>query len=290
VLWQQLEISFSAGDLAKVEALLTLAGAEAFSLHEASGTEILEPSPGTMPLWPEIELHALFPSVATATAASGAVNNAIRLDRPARIKPISDTAWRSAGAQQTPTQAIGKRLMLTSPQADVSEEGRVKVMLNRGLAFGTGDHPTTFLCLEWLEENFVAGKTFLDFGCGCGVLAIAALRLGASAAWAVDIDRQALQATRENALQNDVLENLWIGLPDELPSIETDVLIANILAQPLQELAAELADRISPGGNIVLSGILSKQSDAVKAAYESQFNSFTTRQRDGWVRLSADRI
>jgi len=290
MLWQQLEISFGAGDLATVEALLTLAGAEALPLHQASGAEILEPSPGTMPLWPEIELHALFPSIATATAASGAVNNAIHPNTPALIIPISDKDWRNAGAQQPRNQPIGKRLMLTSPQANLNTEGRVTVMLNRGLAFGTGDHPTTALCLEWLDENFVAGKTFLDFGCGCGVLAIAALRLGASAAWAVDIDRQALQATRENAMHNEVLENLWIGLPEALPAIKTDVLIANILAQPLQELAPEFADRISPGGSIVLSGILTKQSDAVKAAYESQFSVFATRQRDGWIRLSANRI
>jgi ribosomal protein L11 methyltransferase len=165
----------------------------------------------------------------------------------------------------------------------------VAVKLNLGLAFGTGDHPTTALCLEWLDANLEPGTRLLDYGCGSGILAIAALRLGAATASAVDIDPQALLATRENADLNNVASQLWIGLPDDLPETEADVLVANILAGPLQDLAARFHELVSPGGRIVLSGILAGQSRAVQEAYAGHFGPFDEQQCDGWIRLSATR-
>ena len=146
-----------------------------------------------------------------------------------------------------------------------------------------------FWNFEWLDGYLAPGARVLDYGCGSGVLAIAALCLGASSAWAVDIDPQALSATRENAELNRVPTRLWVGTPDKLPATEVDVVVANILAQPLCDLAGLLRDLVTRGGHIVLSGILTHQSEAVKQVYAGNFGPFEERQRDGWACLAAPR-
>jgi ribosomal protein L11 methyltransferase len=158
-----------------------------------------------------------------------------------------------------------------------------------GLAFGTGEHPTTALCLEWLDANVAPRSTLVDYGCGSGVLALTALALGARYAWAIDNDEQALAATRANATLNGLTQRLFVGAPHELPGVAADVLVANILARPLVELEPELAARVAPGGRIVLSGILVAQAARVTAAYDDAFTSFEQEAREGWVRLSATR-
>ncbi len=158
-----------------------------------------------------------------------------------------------------------------------------------GFAFGTGEHPTTALCLEWLEANF-RGGTLIDYGCGSGVLALTALALGGRYASAVDTDPQALAATLANALLNRQMERLFVGPPTELPQVGVDVLVANILAGPLVELAPALAARVNHGGRIVLSGVLASQADRVTAAYEPHFAAFDYLERDGWMRIVATRI
>jgi ribosomal protein L11 methyltransferase len=158
-----------------------------------------------------------------------------------------------------------------------------------GLAFRTGAHPTTALCLDWLERENLRGATMLDYGCGSGVLALAALALGAARALAVDNDEQALIATRANAELNGVTERLFVGAPEELPSATVDVLAANILAGPLVDLAPTFAGLLRPRGRLVLAGILERQAARVEAAYAPYFGTLETAARDGWVRISAGR-
>jgi len=284
--WQLLELSLSADDLPRVETLLRLAGAQAISLNDAAGEEILEPAPGTTPLWPAVHVRALFHEGSSADATRRALESVFQSSGPIRVRQLDDDEWKGTWAQRPTTQLIGEGLVLLAAQEEWTDPSRAAVKLNLGLAFGTGDHPTTALCLEWLDANLEPGTRLLDYGCGSGILAIAALRLGAATASAVDIDPQ---ATRENADLNNVASQLWIGLPDDLPETEVDVLVANILAGPLQDLAARFRELVSPGGRIVLSGILAGQSRAVQEAYAGHFGPFDEQQRDGWVRLSATR-
>jgi ribosomal protein L11 methyltransferase len=158
-----------------------------------------------------------------------------------------------------------------------------------GLAFGTGEHATTALCLEWLERHVASGMTVLDYGCGSGILALAALALGARFAYAVDTDPQALTATRANAALNGAAERLFVDAPEKLPAVVVDMLVANILAGPLIELAPTFAERVVPGGMVVLSGILESQAARVAAAYAPHLENVDQAAREGWVRLAGRR-
>jgi ribosomal protein L11 methyltransferase len=163
------------------------------------------------------------------------------------------------------------------------------VKLHMGLAFGTGEHQTTALCLDWVDANVARGATVLDYGCGSGVLAIAALALGARHAWAIDNDPQAIAATHDNARLNGCTERLFVGAPGDLPSITVDVVLANILAAPLIALAGTFARNLAPGGSVVLSGLLERQIAQVTAAYEPYFERLAHSVRDGWVRIDGVR-
>jgi ribosomal protein L11 methyltransferase len=191
--------------------------------------------------------------------------------------------------QTVEARSIGRRLWLTPANDDAGPADRTHVRLNMGLAFGTGAHPTTALCLEWLDAHLVSGATVLDYGCGSGVLAIAALALGASRAWAIDNDPQALLATRANAALNGVSERVFVGAPESLPNLTVDVLVANILATPLIELAPMLTARLGSKGALVLSGVLEHQAPQVVAAFAPQFGAFEIDTLQGWARLAARR-
>lgn len=175
----------------------------------------------------------------------------------------------------------------TAPLAD--DESRVTLLLDPGLAFGTGTHPTTALCLEWLDAADLAGKRVLDYGCGSGILAIAALKLGAIEAVAVDIDEQALIATRENAARNDVESRLRIAGVDQIGEFAPDIVLANILAEPLLELAPRFAEMLAPGGRIVLSGVLVSQAADIARRYAPWFDIAPAALRDEWARLDGVR-
>jgi ribosomal protein L11 methyltransferase len=272
----------------RAEALLELAGAAALSFDDGGDDPVLEPAPGATPLWPTVVVRALFRADTDLAPLEPLLADSCGVTSFA-IEPLAPEQWQAA-ARRAPTQRrIGTRLWLSDANAPPTQDATASVRLHMGLAFGTGEHPTTALCLEWLEARLDHGARVLDYGCGCGVLAIAALALGASAAWAVDHDAQALTATADNALLNGVAGRLWIGLPAALPTVTVDVVVANILARPLVELAPALSACTAPGGAVVLAGVLDTQRADVVRAYERSFDELEFAEREGWVRIAGRR-
>jgi ribosomal protein L11 methyltransferase len=285
---QQLTLRVSAADVPTAEALLELAGAETISLHDAADDPVLEPEPSTAPLWPNVTLKALFADDADL-APLHALLAATCAAESLAVTTLEDSAWQPGLHQTVKARPIGRRIWLTPADQDLVPPSRIPVRIRMGLAFGTGEHPTTALCLEWIERHADSGMTFLDYGCGSGILAITALALGATHAYAVDNDSQALLATRANAALNGVGDRLFVGLPEALPPVTVDVLAANILAAPLVELAATFAAHVRPGGSLVLSGILEGQAARVIDAHEPYFRDFEPAVQQGWVCLVATR-
>src|SRR5688572_24531650 len=247
-------LELAAQDVATAEALLTLAGAETISLRDAADDAVFEPEPGTTPLWPNVVLEALFAEAVDVEALLRLLATTFP-GVAATVEPFDESAWATKLARPVKARAIGARLWLAPASDSDVPNDRLVVRVNMGLAFGTGEHATTALCLEWLERHVAAGMTLLDYGCGSGILALAALMLGASRVYAVDNDHQALTATSANAALNGVTDRIFIGAPEFLPPVAVDVLTANILAGTLVELAPVLAKRVVPGGMLVLSGI-----------------------------------
>jgi len=285
---QRLTFRATAANVPRAEALLELAGAESLSLHDAADDPVLEPEPGTAPLWPDVELRALFPERADLSALRALLASSCAAADIA-VSVLDDEDWRAGVEQRFAARPIGSRLWLAPAKHAAGPPGRAAVRLHLGLAFGTGEHPTTALCLDWLDAHMTAGETVLDYGCGSGILALAALALGARAAWATDNDPQALLATRANTVLNGVTDRLEVGAPEDLRAPVVDVLVANILARPLIELASTFAPRVRPGGHVVLAGILERQAGEVSAAYTPYFAGFERAEVDGWVRLAAVR-
>ena len=284
-------------------------GALSVTLLDAADDPVLEPAPGAMPLWPTIVVRAVFAADADADQVRAALSSVHGLDPllagKAQFDSVADRVWEREWLKDFKPMRFGRRLWVCpggqrpdaeaiGPNADV-----VLLELDPGLAFGTGTHATTALCLEWLDSGaatgndgggpWLAGADVIDYGCGSGILAIAALRLGARRAVAMDIDPQALRATRENAERNGVPDRIRVTADREAGQAEVDVLLANILAGPLVELAPLLAARTRVGGRIALSGLLVEQADAVTAAYRPWFDVGLTRERDGWGLLTGCR-
>ena len=278
----QLTLSIGSADPAPFEDALLAAGAASITLEDAGDDPVLEPPPGATPLWPRVRVKALFDSATDA--------DALRASFPdATLEHIADRAWEREWLKDFRPMRFGRRLWVCPggqrPQLDQSTGAPCLIELDPGLAFGTGTHPTTALCLDWLDSASLPGKLVVDYGCGSGVLAIAALKLGAAAALAIDIDAQALLATRDNAARNQVAERLTVTGPGEASIRPTDILLANILAEPLIELAPSFADRVVPGGCVVLSGILRSQAAPVASRYAAWFDMRPATIRDDWALL-----
>lgn len=282
---RQLILRLDRARLARAQTLLERAGAHAVSVSDAADHALYEPEPGATPIWPEVELAALFDDDSGDLEAVAALL-AAALDSEVALRALDDADWQAAQRQPVTARRFGTRLELVPAEQAIATGERSSVRLHMGLAFGTGQHPTTALCLEWLDAHVAQGDRVLDYGCGSGVLAIAALKLGAAYAWAVDNDPQALVATRNNAELNDVA-NIWIGSPSQYRGTELDLIAANILAGPLMTQAPGFARQLRPGGRIVLSGILDAQRDAVEQSYARYFTAFDVAHSDGWIRLSA---
>lgn len=285
---QQLTLQLDAAAVPTAEALLELAGADSIALADAGDDPVLEPLPETTPLWPHVTLRAVFPASADLTHVGDLLEGACAA-RNVKVTVLHDADWQAAIRQVFKARAFGQRIWLAPADDAAVPAGRIGIRLHMGLAFGTGEHPTTALCLDWLDAHVRRGATLLDYGCGSGVLALAALALGASHAWATDNDPQALVATRSNAELNGALERVAIATPDSLPAVTVDIVAANILAGPLMALAPLLAAHVRPGGALVLAGILSTQAAQVAQAYAPYCTDFAHTTEQGWVRIAAVR-
>lgn len=272
----------------EVEAVFLRNGAQAITYSDAADAPVLEPAPGATPLWPETTITGLFGDdqdlgPLTADLLS---SFALRELPPHRVETLADRAWEREWLQHFRPMRFGRRLLVVPGEATAGEPGDVIVQLDPGLAFGTGTHPTTALALEWLEGLDLAGRRVLDFGCGSGILAIAALSLGARAACACDIDPQALEATRENARRNGVTERLAVAAHIEAAPESFDVVLANILADTLIAVAPTLTSLLAEGGHLLLSGVLEAQVDEVAHAYAGRVELDPPLVREGWARLT----
>lgn len=285
--WLQLSIAASRPRAEQIASTLERAGALAVTLEDAGDEPQLEPAPGETPLWPRVRVSALFAADADGEALVDAL--ARELGGDALVARIADQAWERVWLDTFRPTRFGRRLWVCPHgQAPDDPDARV-VFLDPGLAFGTGHHATTALCLEWLDAAPIAGKTVLDYGCGSGILAIAALRLGAATAIAVDHDPQALEATRENALANALADRITIYRPEDLPPVRVDAAVANILAGPLIELAPLLTGVLRPGGGLAISGVLAHQVEALSRAYADRVLLAPPRVREDWALISGRR-
>lgn len=288
--FHQLVIELGRANPGDAERACAALGAIALSLSDAGDEALLEPAPGETPLWRETRLCALFadsaePAVlaATLTAVLGLPGDAIRCER------VADRVWEREWLKDFRPMRFGRRLWVCPGGQSPPDPAAIVLELDPGLAFGTGTHATTALCLEWLDAHVAAGLTVLDYGCGSGILALAALALGATRATAFDIDPQALIATRDNAARNALADRLRIEEQTGTVAGPFDLVVANILAGPLRRLAPELAGHCRPGGAVLLAGLLDAQAAEVAAAYGPWFDIGTAARRDGWTALAGRR-
>ena len=291
--WFSVVLDVSADDADVVVDRLQELGAVSVTISGAGqgGDLVIEPAPGETPLWRRNHLQALFPLDADLTRLSNALGRCVDADAMASLDVgfVDDDDWLQVWRSHAVQHLFGGRLWVAPKDAEVAE-GSIVLRLEPGLAFGTGGHETTRLCLEWLAGWPLEGLTIMDYGCGSGILSIAACLLGAREAYGIDHDPQALLATRENATYNGVSDSrLSVLAPDELKEpFECDVVLANILANPLIELADKLVAMLRPGGKLVLSGLLADQVRSVMAAYpDIRFDESV--QEGAWIRLVGTR-
>lgn len=274
-----------------VEAIFLRHGAHSVSFSDAGDKPVLEPAPGETPLWNDTRITGLFGADTDLRSLEIDLKDSLALEQlpEHRVEALEDRDWEREWLKDFGPMRFGKRLWIC-PADTTADEGAVVVRLDPGLAFGTGTHATTAMCLEWLDGTDLEGRTLLDYGCGSGVLAIAALRLGCRQAHAMDIDVQAVTATGQNAAHNNVGDRLTVTASADEIEGQFDVVVANILAGPLAKLAASIAQHVKTGGLLTLSGILSEQIDDVLEAYASwvDFEEPELRSQSGqtWTRLT----
>ncbi len=289
--WLQLRVRSKHPEFA--EEVLLAHGAGAVSFVDAVDDPVLEPAPGETPLWNDTVTLGLFAESADLEAVKASLRELLPDGADASFSDelVEDQDWVRIWLKDCPPLKFGDRLWIVPHEKldEVTQPDAIILKLDPGLAFGTGTHPTTALCLEWLTHQDLRGKTVLDYGCGSGVLAIAALLLGAERAIGVDIDPQAILATHDNAAQNGVADRIEAMLPGDFTAFPAQIVLANILANPLIALAPLLAGTTAAGGGIALAGLLDRQADEVRAAYAPFFNFDPDQSREGWTRISARR-
>lgn len=293
--WLTLTVNADAKDADALSEVLLELGALSVDMHDADADTPAEqaifgePGEPTAHLWSHNRVTALFAKNAPIDDIMLEAARNIGLEQPPAYSTatLEDNDWvRLTQAQFNPIR-ISQRLWIVPTWHTPSDPGAINITLDPGLAFGTGSHPTTRLCLRWLDASITGGESVLDYGCGSGILAIAALKLGAASATGVDVDAQAVQASRDNAAANQVSAKFF--LPDAAPKLQADIVVANILTNPLKVLAPLLANAVRQGGQIVLSGILSEQAAGVEKIYAQWFDLKPAIMEDGWACLSGIR-
>ena len=287
-----LELSLTLGELdpATAEAACLQCGALSVTFSDASDEPVLEPAPGEMRLWRQTRLQALYDGRQAVDGLIHQLAAALAIDGSRlAARALADRVWEREWLRDFHALRFGRRLWICPRHERVEQPDAVVVRLDPGLAFGTGSHPSTALCLQWLDGAPLAGSVVIDYGCGAGALAIAALKLGAQRAFAFDIDPQALLATGENAVDNGVADRLQLcERAADLPH-SCDVLLANILAEVLMALRQQFAQLLPAGGRCLLSGILCAQEPEVASAFVKWFDIRHFAQREGWVALAGIR-
>ena len=289
--WLQLRINTSSEYAESVGDMLSANGSQAVTYVDAKDTPMYEPKPGEIMLWPDTQVVGLFEADADMKSILQRLGKAKVLgpDFKYKLEPLEDKDWEREWMDNFHPMQFGERLWICPSWRDVPDPDAVNVMLDPGLSFGTGTHPTTALCLRWLDGIDMAGKTVVDFGCGSGILALAALKLGAERVVGVDIDPQALQATKENARRNGVEDRLDVYLPQDQPELEADVVMANILSGPLLELQSVITNYCKSKGLLVLSGILAEQVSKIEDAYSQDIVLEPSAIDGEWARVSGSK-
>ena len=289
--WLQIRLAVTPENAIAHEDRLLGMGAVSVTFMDAEDQPIYEPDLGTTPLWSNTHLLGLFDDSLSLQALEQQLLDSFGERLPAySVEALPEQDWERSWMDDFKPMRFGQRLWVVPSWHSAPEPDAVNMLLDPGLAFGTGTHPTTALCLEWLGGQPLDGCEVVDFGCGSGILAIAALLLGARHATCTDIDPQALEATADNAGRNQIDPARYsLHLPADMPQQQFDAVLANILAGPLVQLAPQLTALCRPGGRLVLSGILAEQAEAVRQAYTGAFALEPTRELDGWVRISGVR-
>jgi ribosomal protein L11 methyltransferase len=293
--WLQFVMNLDALNPDSVEVVFNRHGAWSITLSDAGDNPVLEPGPGETPLWTDTRITGLFSTDTNVRQLENDLLTSLQLAKLPRhrVERLDDRAWEREWLKDFGPMCFGKRLWICPGDRPVEQDDAVIIRLDPGLAFGTGTHATTALCLEWLDGLSLQNKTMLDYGCGSGVLAIAGLKLDCASATAMDIDPQALIATAQNAQRNGVADRLRVvGSAEEIAG-SFDIVVANILAGPLVQFAESVTSTVAGNGMLALSGVLCEQATAVMAAYQPwiEFDQPVFREQDGqtWSRLTGTR-
>ncbi len=296
--WQQLIVRTDDRHSDIISDILTENGSHAVTIQDAEDQPIFEPLPATLPLWSQLKITGLYSASKNLQPIIDHIYIAIAHKPFCKVEILEDKDWIRAWMDNFKPVQFGRKLWICPSWHQVPDQNAVNISLDPGLAFGTGTHPTTALCLRWLDSysdtHPIQQQKFIDYGCGSGILSVAALMLGASVVYAVDIDPQAIQASTDNAIKNSQQDKLFTYLPEQFhkqhQNLQSDVLIANILSDPLLELAEIFSAKVKSGGKIVLSGILAEQEQKIRLKYQQWFKIEETEQEQDWIRISGQKI
>ena len=284
----EVKIPCNSSEVVGIEAFLLKIGACSVTYRDAQDVAILEPAPGKMPLWKDVEITSMF---TLDEFSQEKIVKTLQEEFPTRLinsAKLANQIWERTWLEHFKPMQFGKSTWIIPSVFEAVDKNAINIYLDPGLAFGTGTHATTALCLEWIDNNELKDKTVIDFGCGSGILAIAALKHGVNKAYCTDIDPQAIESTLVNAENNQVLDGIEIIEQKQLPKLKNiDVVIANILAAPLMTLVDTFYAMLKDGGQLVMSGILAEQADEIVDKFSQSFVDFKVKNLDDWVSVNA---
>lgn len=290
--WIQVRLHGKREQVQALEDALLASGALSVTLEDDADQPILEPDLGTTPIWDDTQVIGLFEANISQEALLSQLQSEFNLRKggklpTCKVEILEDKDWVRAWMDDYKPMCFGERLWVCPSWLEPPKPDAVNMLLDPGLAFGTGTHPTTSLCLQYLDKQIKGNELIVDFGCGSGILGIAALLLGAKHMMGIDIDPQAIIATKDNASRNGIEENQYeVYLPEAAPEIQGDIMVANILAGPLVQLAPTIAQLTKQGGKLALSGLLQEQASQISDCYSQWFNMEPPQQEGDWILLS----